>query len=51
MARPARRIVLSETTYDGLSSPVEAEALASVPIRGREATVRAYMIELAKEGG
>ncbi|MGI8796549.1 MAG: adenylate/guanylate cyclase domain-containing protein [Acidimicrobiia bacterium] len=51
MARPARRIVLSETTHNALSSPVEAETLDSVPIRGREATVRAYMIELAKEGG
>jgi adenylate cyclase len=50
MARPERRIVLSEGTYDALSTPVEAETLDSVPIRGREATVRAYMIELAKEG-
>jgi adenylate cyclase len=50
MARPERRIVLSEGTYDALSTPVEAETLDSVPIKGREATVRAYMIELAKEG-
>jgi class 3 adenylate cyclase/DNA-binding NarL/FixJ family response regulator len=50
MARPTRRIVMSEGTYDALSTPVEADALDSVPIKGREATVRAYMIELEEEG-
>jgi class 3 adenylate cyclase len=50
LARPERRIVLSEATYDALSNQVEAETLESVPIKGREASVRAYMIELAKEG-
>ena len=50
LARPARRIVMSEGTYDALSTPVEAEALDPVPIKGREATVRAYMIELEEEG-
>jgi adenylate cyclase len=46
-ARPAGRIVLSEATYAALRAPVDAERLAPLRVKGREAPVSAYVITVA----
>lgn len=43
-ARPAGMIVLSESTYSALITPVEAEDLGPVEVKGRQAPVNAYRI-------
>jgi class 3 adenylate cyclase/DNA-binding NarL/FixJ family response regulator len=53
-ARPAGRIVLSEATYAALRAPVDAQRLEPLRVKGREATVNAYVITVAggaAEGG
>jgi adenylate cyclase len=53
LARPAGRIVMSESTYQDLREPVEAERLDSLAVKGRETPVQAYritIIETAEEG-
>jgi class 3 adenylate cyclase/ActR/RegA family two-component response regulator len=46
-ARPAGRIVLSEATHAALRAPVDAQRLASLRVKGREAPVNAYVITVA----
>jgi class 3 adenylate cyclase/ActR/RegA family two-component response regulator len=46
-ARPAGRIVLSEATYAALRTRVEAQRLAPLRVKGREAAVSAYVITVA----
>jgi class 3 adenylate cyclase/ActR/RegA family two-component response regulator len=46
-ARPAGRIVLSEATYAALRAPVDAQRLAPLRVKGREAPVTAYVITVA----
>jgi class 3 adenylate cyclase/DNA-binding NarL/FixJ family response regulator len=48
-ARPAGRIVLSEATYGALRTPVDAQRLAPLRVKGREAPVSAYVITV--DGG
>jgi class 3 adenylate cyclase/FixJ family two-component response regulator len=43
-ARPAGRIVLSETTYAALRAPVDAQRLDPTSVKGREAVVIAYLM-------
>ncbi|MGH9243295.1 MAG: adenylate/guanylate cyclase domain-containing protein [Acidimicrobiales bacterium] len=43
-ARPAGRIVLADSTYQALGTPVAAELLAPTAVKGREAPVTAYMM-------
>jgi adenylate cyclase len=50
MARPAGRIVLSEATHDALRAPVEAEALEPVAVKGRQAPVSVYRIDVITTG-
>ena len=50
MARPAGRIVLSEATHDALRAPVDAEALDPVAVKGRQAPVSVYRIDLTTTG-
>lgn len=45
LARPAGTIILSEATVKGLSTPVPAENLGPVEVKGRKAPVVAYRIE------
>jgi adenylate cyclase len=54
LARPAGRIVLSESTLDDLSERPECEAMGEQAVKGRQQTVRTYMIDaatLSKAGG
>jgi class 3 adenylate cyclase/ActR/RegA family two-component response regulator len=46
-ARPAGRIVLSEATYAALRAPVDAQRLAPLRVKGREAPVSAFVITVA----
>ena len=46
-ARPAGRIVLSEATYAALRTPVDAQRLEPLRVKGREAPVTAYVITAA----
>jgi class 3 adenylate cyclase/ActR/RegA family two-component response regulator len=46
-ARPAGRIVLSEATYAALRAPVDAQRLAPLRVKGREAAVTAYVLTVA----
>ena len=46
-ARPAGRIVLSEATYAALRARVEAQRLAPLRVKGREAPVSAYVLTVA----
>jgi adenylate cyclase len=50
MARPAGRIVLSEATHDALRAPVDAEALEPVAVKGRQAPVSVYRIDVITTG-
>jgi class 3 adenylate cyclase len=53
LARPAGRIVMSESTHQALRGPVEAERLDPLAVKGRETPVQAYritMIETTEEG-
>jgi adenylate cyclase len=50
MARPAGRIVLSEATHDALRAPVDAEALEPVAVKGRQAPVSVYRIDVLTTG-
>jgi adenylate cyclase len=53
-ARPAGRIVLSESTYAALRTPTDARRLDPLRVKGREAPVNAYVITVAggaAEGG
>jgi adenylate cyclase len=50
MARPAGRIVLSEATHDALRAPVDAEALEPVTVKGRQAPVSVYRIDVITTG-
>jgi class 3 adenylate cyclase/ActR/RegA family two-component response regulator len=50
-ARPAGTIVLSDPTYAGLRTPVEAERLAPEAVKGREAPVAAYKITVGGPAG
>ena len=43
-ARPAGRIVMSESTHAALSVPVDAQRLDPTAVKGREALVTAYVI-------
>ncbi|HLM29452.1 MAG TPA: adenylate/guanylate cyclase domain-containing protein [Acidimicrobiales bacterium] len=43
-ARPAGRIVMSDSTHAALRVPVEAHRLDATAVKGREALVTAYMI-------
>jgi class 3 adenylate cyclase/ActR/RegA family two-component response regulator len=43
-ARPAGRIVMSESTHAALSVPVDAQRLDPTAVKGREALVTAYLI-------
>jgi class 3 adenylate cyclase len=43
-ARPAGRIVMSDSTHAALRVPVEAQRLEPAAVKGREALVTAYMI-------
>jgi class 3 adenylate cyclase len=45
LARPAGRIVLSEATLDALSERPDVEPMGEQPIKGREQTVKAYVID------
>ncbi len=45
------QIVLSEATYRGLASPVEAEQLPPATVKGRSAPVRAYKLSGNSFGG
>jgi class 3 adenylate cyclase/ActR/RegA family two-component response regulator len=45
LARPAGRIVLSEATLAELSEPPDAEPLGDQAVKGREQTVKAYVID------
>lgn len=47
LARPAGMIVLSEPTFVALSTPVEAENLGPVEVKGRQAPVNAYRIQVS----
>jgi class 3 adenylate cyclase len=54
LARPAGRIVLSESTLDDLTERPECEPMGEQAVKGRQQTVRAYMIDaatLSKAGG
>jgi class 3 adenylate cyclase len=48
LARPAGRIVMSESAYEALRAPVEAEGLDPLVVKGRETPVRAYRITVAR---
>ena len=46
MARPGNATVLSDATYQALSSPpADAQPLGEVEIKGREATLSAWRVE------
>jgi len=45
-ARPAGRIVMSESTHAALSVPVDAQRLDPTAVKGREALVTAYLITI-----
>ena len=45
-ARPAGRIVMSESTHAALRIPVEAQRLDPTAVKGREALVIAYMLSV-----
>jgi len=49
LARPAGRIVLSEATRDALSAPPECEEMGPQDLKGRHASVRTYLIDMAEE--
>ena len=46
LARPAGRIVMSESTYSALHSDVECVPLDEKMVKGRETPVRAYRIDV-----
>jgi class 3 adenylate cyclase len=48
LARPAGRIVMSESTYRALREPIEAEPLDSLAVKGRETPVHAYRITITE---
>ena len=50
LARPAGRVVLHEATYSALSTPPECVSLGEVMVKGRQAPVRAYRIDVDDEG-
>lgn len=47
LARPAGRIVLSESTLDDLTERPECEEMGEQAVKGRQKTVRTYMIDAA----
>ena len=46
LARPAGRIVLDESTYTSLRVPPPASDLGEIVVKGRQAPVRAYRIDI-----
>lgn len=44
LARPGGTVVMSQATYEGLSDPLEAEALDPTVVKGRETPVQAYKV-------
>jgi class 3 adenylate cyclase/ActR/RegA family two-component response regulator len=44
LARPAGRIVVSDTTYKDLGEPRDAEAMPPTTVKGRKTPVRAYFV-------
>ena len=50
-ARPACRIVLSGSTYDELDDRTGCEELEPLQVKGRQQSVRAYVIDMSEAGG
>jgi class 3 adenylate cyclase len=50
LARPGGQVVMSEATFNALRSPVDAEKMPPMTVKGRDGLVNAYKIQ-AIEGG
>ncbi|MFI5054252.1 MAG: adenylate/guanylate cyclase domain-containing protein, partial [Acidimicrobiia bacterium] len=46
LARPSGRIVINDSTYAALHTPNECVALDETTVKGRNAPVRAYRIDV-----
>jgi class 3 adenylate cyclase len=50
LARPAGRVVINESTLQALGTPRESVDLGDVPVKGRNAPVHCYRIDVIEEG-